>query len=635
VQDRSAREPRRARARGGATIAAGWRTRNGGDDVVHAGAWTGLEPLEARVLLSADPWSLSGLLAGVTTTASSASIGMPARAPRVFGGGGGGGGGATAVTPGQALIRLDQFFADPRFAGLSGAGASSVIIDSGINLSHPFFGPDANGDGIADRIRYQYDFADNDADASDHDGHGTNVAGIVAGSDGVYPGVAPGAGIIALKVFSDNGAGAFSAVERALQWTIVNAAAYGIVSVNLSLGDGGNWASAMSRYGLGDELAALAAINVIVVAAAGNGYFDAGSVQGIAYPASDPSVLAVGAVYAGTYGPFFYGGGAQADVTGADVIAPFSQRSTVVSTLFAPGAPITGPGLGSGLTTMHGTSQASPHVAGAAVLANQVAERYLGRRLTPSEFRSLVFSTGALVVDGDDEQDNAVNTGATFKRIDMLALGGAIYDLANPGGGGGGGGGNAAPTLGNIVTLGGGRPNRPGRLTYSVLAAAADEADADGTVVRFKIVQVTSGMVFKGGVPVTPGVTTLGPGENLIWVPGVGATGVTTAFTVVATDGASDSATPVGVKILLASRLGLRQASQAGLGLGEVEEGMPPGRESARSGGVGAGFLGAGVSARARVDGGSGPESGVGERVPLSSELFLADGSVGGLLARV
>ena len=45
--------------------------------------------------------------------------------------------------------------------------------------------PQCDGDGQADRIVYQHDFADNDYDASDHNGHGSNVASIAASSDGV------------------------------------------------------------------------------------------------------------------------------------------------------------------------------------------------------------------------------------------------------------------------------------------------------------------------------------------------------------------------------------------------------------------------------------------------------------------
>ena len=54
------------------------------------------------------------------------------------------------------LIRLDQFRNDARFIGIDGTGYSTVI-----DLNHSFFGLDSDFDGIADRIVYSYDFADN------------------------------------------------------------------------------------------------------------------------------------------------------------------------------------------------------------------------------------------------------------------------------------------------------------------------------------------------------------------------------------------------------------------------------------------------------------------------------------------
>jgi subtilisin family serine protease len=91
----------------------------------------------------------------------------------------------------SSLIRLDAFRADPRFTGIDGRGFSSVIIDTGIDLNHPFFGPDNDGNGIADRIVFQHDFAHNDSNASDFNGHGSNVSGIVASGSGVHPGHGP------------------------------------------------------------------------------------------------------------------------------------------------------------------------------------------------------------------------------------------------------------------------------------------------------------------------------------------------------------------------------------------------------------------------------------------------------------
>lgn len=202
----------------------------------------------------------------------------------------------------SSLIRIDQFRADPRFAGINGNGFSAVVLDSGINRNHPFFGPDANGDGIVDRIVYQYDFANGDSNAQDVDGHGSNVTSIVASQDSVYRGMAPNANIIAFKVFTDAGGGNFSYIEQALQWIVANAATYNIASINMSLGDSSNYNTNQTLYGISDELAALAALNVTVVSASGNSFYEFGGAQGNSYPAADPNSLSVGAVWDGNNG---------------------------------------------------------------------------------------------------------------------------------------------------------------------------------------------------------------------------------------------------------------------------------------------------------------------------------------------
>jgi len=335
------------------------------------------------------------------------------------------------------LINLPQFRADARFAGIDGSGFASVIIDTGIDLNHPYFGPDSDSNGVADRIVYSWDFADNDSDASDVNGHGSNVASIVASQNATFGGMAPAADIIALKVFPNSGSGSnFGDVEDALQWVIANASTYNIVSVNMSLGDSANYTSNVSLYGLGDELAALSAMNVIVVSSAGNGFFTHNSTPGISYPAADPNSLAVGAVWdSNAGGPFNFSSGASDLTTGADRITSFSQRHSTLLDIFAPGAPITGAGATGGTTTYTGTSQASPHIAGIAVLAQQLALQELGRRLTFAEFRTLLQTTGVTINDGDDENDNVTNTGLNFPRVDVFALGEAILELDGPGSG--------------------------------------------------------------------------------------------------------------------------------------------------------------------------------------------------------
>ncbi|MEM9008948.1 MAG: S8 family serine peptidase, partial [Cyanobacteria bacterium P01_F01_bin.86] len=327
------------------------------------------------------------------------------------------------------LINIDDFRQDNRFAGIDGSGFATVILDSGIDLDHSFFGPDTNGDGISDRIVYQYDFADEDADASDVDGHGSNVSSIVASSDSVHTGMAPGADIIHLKVFGDDGSGNFADVEQALQWVVDNADNYNIASVNMSLGDTSNWNTAQSQYGLGDELAALAAMDVITVSASGNDFYGFNSEQGVSYPAADPNSLSVGAIFDRDMGSVSWLSGAEAYFSDADQVTPISQRHETLTSIFAPGAPITGAGADGGLVSMTGTSQAAPHIAGVVALAQQLAQDTLGRRLTLDEFSNLLVTSGVTVNDGDDEYDNVTNTGLNFKRVDVFALGEAILAL--------------------------------------------------------------------------------------------------------------------------------------------------------------------------------------------------------------
>ncbi len=329
------------------------------------------------------------------------------------------------------LINLDEFWADPRFADYDGTGLATVVIDTGIDRDHPFFGPDNNDDGVADRIVYQYDFVSEEEDASDQNDHGSNVASIIASEDADYPGVAPAAGIIALQVLDASGTGTFGNVEAALQWVVENVETYNIASVNFSLGDSGNYSAPQCLYGIDDEMAALAAMDVIVVSASGNSYYGS---QGIGYPSADPNSLSVGAVYQSDCGPQTYGSYCSATTTGPDRITPFSQRHETLTTVMAPGAPITGADSSGGVVTMHGTSQATPYISGLAVLAQQMAIDQIGRRLTVEEFATLLRESAVTIHDGDDEDDSVVNTDLDFPRVDVLSFAEALANIDIPAG---------------------------------------------------------------------------------------------------------------------------------------------------------------------------------------------------------
>ncbi|WP_413168347.1 FG-GAP-like repeat-containing protein [Capilliphycus salinus ALCB114379] len=314
-------------------------------------------------------------------------------------------------------------------------------------------GPDNDGDGVADRIVYQYDFADDDPDASDTNGHGSNVTSIVASQDSTYTGMAPGANIIHLKVFKDgSGSYLYEDLEQALSWVVENTEEFNIASVNMSLGSTINLSDTITPELLSDAigdptrpnpvgeraedfvgtsqlLEQIVAKDVIVVSASGNSFFDFGGIPGVVYPSADINSLSVGAVWDSQNDFISWASGAVDFTTDVDRIASFSQRDPVLTDIFAPGPFSTGADANGGIVTQGGTSQAAPHIAGIAALAQELAVQELGRRLTFEEFRTLIRDTGETIFDGDDEDDNVFNTGAEYKRVDVLALGEAILEL--------------------------------------------------------------------------------------------------------------------------------------------------------------------------------------------------------------
>ncbi len=369
---------------------------------------------------------------------------------QIFAGGSGSGSGNDSA---HQLIGLTDLRADDRFADLDGRGLAVVVIDTGLDLDHPFFGTSTAG--RADRIVYSYDFADQDADIRDYSGHGTHVTSIIASEDADYPGVAPGVDIIHLKVFRDNGQGTFAYLERALQWVAMNAEAYGIAAVNMSLGDGANWTQIVSRHGIGDELALLDSFGVITVAAAGNSFALHDSRQGLAYPAADAHTISVGAVWdmdrgfqsAGAFGIDY--------TTDADRVTSFSQRHEETLDILAPGALITAGYLGGGVATMRGTSMSAPFVTGAAVLMQQLSLEHYGVRLTNAQFRELLISSSETVVDGDDEDDNVLNTGASFGRLNIQQLAELLLSAELPSDDGGGDSDGSSDDPGDLGSSGG------------------------------------------------------------------------------------------------------------------------------------------------------------------------------------
>jgi subtilisin family serine protease len=327
-----------------------------------------------------------------------------------------------------SLIGLDRAFADSSYRG---QGESVAIIDTGIDYTHPDL-----GGGWGKRVIAGYDFVNHDSDPMDDNGHGTHVAGIIGSSSSTYSGVAPNVNLIALKVLDASGSGSFGDIEAALQWVVAHQAQYNIVAVNMSLGSG-NYSVNPYAF-LDDEFASLDSEGVFVAVAAGNSFYTVGSQVGLAFPASDPAVVSVGAVWSKDFGQVSWMSGARDFTTGPDRIASFSQRSGNLD-LMAPGAMITSTYLHGGYQQMAGTSMAAPVVAGAAALVHQALASH-GKGADQNAILNILRSTGIIVKDGDDENDNVTNTGLSFPRLDVDAALQAVVGSNN----------DAAPVLSPI-----------------------------------------------------------------------------------------------------------------------------------------------------------------------------------------
>ena len=180
--------------------------------------------------------------------------------------------------------------------GYDGSGVGVAIIDSGITAWHD----DLTDSLGAQRVARFVDFVNGRPAPYDDYGHGTHVAGIVAGngfdSGGARSGIAPGARLTVLKVLNQTGAGRISDVIAALDYVLAHRVELNIKVVNLSVATG-----VYESYDLDPlTLAAKAAVNagIVVVAAAGNyGRSAQGATQygGITAPGNAPWVVTVGA----------------------------------------------------------------------------------------------------------------------------------------------------------------------------------------------------------------------------------------------------------------------------------------------------------------------------------------------------
>ncbi len=289
----------------------------------------------------------------------------------------------------KVTVSLDQSVpligAKSLWSRYDGSGIKVAVIDTGIDSTHP---------DLAGKVVDEVSFV-KDESPMDGYGHGTHVAGIIAGSgaasDGKYKGVAPGASLINVKVLDEYGSGSASTVMSGIEYAVDK----GVNIISMSIG-----ASLWSADGSDPiSITANAAVDagVVVVVAAGNN----GEPFTVSSPGVAEKVITVGAS------------------TKKDLIAGYSSQGPTWDHRFKPDVVAPGGDMDiflnpadSGIVSaradgslldknlpdyrvdkyylaLSGTSMATPHVSGLAALLLQAKPK-----LTPDQVKQRLMNTG-------------------------------------------------------------------------------------------------------------------------------------------------------------------------------------------------------------------------------------------------
>ncbi len=254
----------------------------------------------------------------------------------------------------------------------TGQGVTVYVLDTGVYSAHSEFGG---------RVVNGFTSINDGRGTEDCQGHGTHVAGTIAGT--VY-GVAKQATIVPLRVLGCSGSGSYSGIIAGIDWTITHHQAGVPAVANMSLG--GSASSVLNA-----AIARAVADGITYVVAAGNENTSACTRS----PASAPDAITVAAT------------------TSVDSRASFSNWGPCVD-VFAPGQGITSAWIGgtTRLATISGTSMASPHVAGVAALYLQA-----NPSATPATVTSALLnaSTRGIVTNPGTGTQNLLIYSASFE----------------------------------------------------------------------------------------------------------------------------------------------------------------------------------------------------------------------------
>ena len=283
------------------------------------------------------------------------------------------------------MIRADLVHA----GGITGAGVTVAILDSGADTDHPDLADSIGGQecflsGSGSRCPNGTIRQSGAGAAEDDLGHGTNVTGIVT-SNGVVSsqGVAPGANVVLYKVLNSSNVGLFSDWDAALNDIIAHHPEVRIVNMSLVSFTTYPGACASVDPTTASAFSTLNAAGVAVFVSSGNN----AAKSAMTYPACVPWAISVGAVYDQNFASSAIIGCTDTPAT-MDVPTCWSNSTSNLD-LLAPGSFIVSDGLGAGMSVYIGTSQAAPHAAGVASLMLQEAPT-----LTPDQLRIYLNGTG-------------------------------------------------------------------------------------------------------------------------------------------------------------------------------------------------------------------------------------------------
>ena len=328
------------------------------------------------------------------------------------------------ITPNITQVNADQVWA----LGYTGAGVVVAVVDSGVNYDHLDLA-DHLWDGGEEFPHHGYDIVNDDDDPMDDKGHGTHVAGIVCGdgTSGSQTGVAPDATLMCVKTTAADGFGGAVNIAGGMEWAVE----HGCDLINLSQG--------MAGAGIADKeifrrtCTAILDAGIVALVCAGN----EGNVflqmaypipNNVRVPASCPPpyldpdqmanpgplscVVAVGAVNYNDAAADFT---SQGPVTWQDTEFgdyPYNPGIGLIRPdVCAPGVNIKSLDYNntSGYTTMDGTSQATPCVAGIVALMLQK-----NPELTPAQICQILEETSVKLTPN---KSNITGVG----RVDALA----------------------------------------------------------------------------------------------------------------------------------------------------------------------------------------------------------------------